>query len=233
MQKLLIADCSEEYRTALTAALQDRYHIRCCRTGTEAWTLLHQERPDILLLDLMLPELDGITLLERICADGIHPMVLALTPLWTDYVYGCTQQLGVEYVMRKPCDINAIVSRVRDLSQRLKPLPAKPDPENYITETLLTLGFSTKHNGFSYLRDALLLMSKKPSQSVTKELYPAVAHNFGCRKDNVERSIRTAMDYAWYHGDQTVWHRYFPDASQRPTNAVFLSRITEALLREE
>ena len=97
MQKLLIADCSEEYRTALTAALQDRYHIRCCRTGTEAWTLLHQERPDILLLDLMLPELDGITLLERICADGIHPMVLALTPLWTDYVYGCTQQLGVEY----------------------------------------------------------------------------------------------------------------------------------------
>ena len=70
--------------------------------------------------------------------------------------------------MRKPCDINAIVSRVRDLSQILKPLPAKPDPENYITETLLTLGFSTKHNGFAYLREAILLIAKNPYHYVTK-----------------------------------------------------------------
>lgn len=233
MRKLLIADCSEEYRAALTAALQDSYHVLCCRTGTEAWTLLHQEHPDIFVLDLMLPELDGLTLLERICADGIHPMVLALTPLLSGYVYSCAQQLGIEYVVRKPCDIDAVASRVKDLSQRLNPLVDKVDPVSYVTATLLSLGFSTKHNGFAYLRESILGMSQDPSQSVTKVLYPTVAHCFGCHKDNVERSIRTAMDYAWEHSDRTLWHRYFPDAQQRPTNAVFISRIAEALLLEE
>ena len=62
---------------------------------------------------------------------------------------------------------------------------------------------------------------------------PAVAHTFGCQKENVERSIRTAMDYAWEKGDHELWCRYFPDSGQRPTNAVFISRITEALLLED
>ena len=74
MRKLLIADCNEDYRTALDNALKDQYHVLCCRTGTEAWELLHREHPDIFVLDLMLPELDGLTLLERCCADGIRPI---------------------------------------------------------------------------------------------------------------------------------------------------------------
>ncbi len=65
MRKLLIADCSEDYRTALANALTDHYHVLCCRTGTEALDILRRENPDILVLDLMLPELDGLTLLER------------------------------------------------------------------------------------------------------------------------------------------------------------------------
>lgn len=233
MRKLLIADCNEDYRQALAAALQSSHHVLCCRTGTEAWDLLHKECPDIFILDLMLPELDGLTLLERSCADGLHPMVLAVTPLLSDYVYACTQRLGIEYIVRKPCDIQAIVSRIGDLSQRLQTIKPKPDPVNYVTELLRSLGFSTKHNGYAYLREAILLMSKDTSQSVTKILYPEIAHTFGCHKDNVERSIRTAMDYAWSKGDRTLWLRYFPDALQRPSNAVFISRMTEALLLEE
>ena len=233
MRKLLIADCSEAYRTALTAALQDTYQVFCCRTGTEAWELLQRERPDILVLDLMLPELDGLTLLERACDAGLHPMVLAVTPLLSPYVFRCAQRLGIEYLVRKPCDIDAIASRIKDLSQRIQPAAPAVDPASYVTELLLSLHFSTKHNGFSYLREGILLMAKDPSQSVTKILYPAVAHTFDCQKENVERSIRTAMEHAWERGDQELWCRYFPDAHQRPTNAVFISRITEALLREE
>lgn len=233
MRKLLIADCNEDYRIALTNALQGSYQVLSCRSGTEAWTLLNQERPDIFILDLMLPELDGLTLLERACANGIHPMVLAVTPLFSTYVYSCAQRLGIEYVIRKPCEIAAIVSRIKDFDQRLQTPAPKVDPASYITELLLSLTFSTKHNGFSYLRECILLMSKDPAQSVTKVLYPAVAHTFGCHKENVERSIRTAMDYAWERGDHELWCRYFPDTGQRPTNAVFISRITEALLLEE
>ena len=233
MLKLLIADCNEEYRTALTAALQGSYHVLCCRTGTEAWTLLKQERPEILVLDLMLPELDGLTLLERARGEGLQPMILAVTPLLTSYVFGCAQKLGIQYLIRKPCDIDAIASRVRDLSQRLNIAAPQVDPLIYVTDLLLSLNISTKHNGFSYLREAIILMSKDPAQSVTKVLYPAVAHSFGCQKENVERSIRTALDHGWERGNHALWNRYFPDAEQRPSNAVFLSRITEALLREE
>ena len=233
MGKLLIADCSEDYRTALAAALSRQYHVLTCRTGTEALAILYQERPDIVILDLMLPELDGLTLLERACADGLHPMVLAVTPLLSPYVFSCAQRLGIEYLVRKPCDIDAIVSRINDLSQPLNSAVSHIDPTSYVSEVLLSLHFSTKHNGFSYLREAILLMAKDPAQSVTKVLYPAIAHTFSCQKENVERSIRTAMDHAWDQGEHELWFRFFPNAQQRPTNAVFISRITEALLREE
>lgn len=233
MRKLLIADCSEDYRAAISNALNGKYHVLCCRTGTEALELLHRENPDIFVLDLMLPELDGLTLLERACADGIRPLVLAVTPLLSGYVYSCAQRLGIEYLVRKPCEIDAIASRINDLSLRLSIPRPQADPTAYITELLLSLSISTKHNGFAYLREAVILMSKDPAQSVTKVLYPAVARIFGCQKENIERSIRTALDSAWERGDRKIWNQYFPDALHRPTNAVFLSRMAEALLLEE
>lgn len=233
MRKLLIADCNEDYRTALAAALQSQYQVLCCKTGTEALALLHQEHPDIFVLDLMLPELDGLTLLERVSAKGICPMVLAATPILSDYVFSCAQRLGIEYLVRKPCDIEAIASRVRDLSQRLKIPEAAVDPSSYVTNLLLSLSISTKHNGFAYLREAVLLMAKDPTQSVTKILYPSIAHTCGCQKENVERSIRTALDKGWEKGSPAVWQKYFPEAGQRPSNAVFITRLAEALLMEE
>jgi len=233
MQKLLIADYSEDCRTALAAALQDRYHVLCCRTGTEAWNLLHQEHPDICVLNLMLPELDGLTLLERAQAEGLHPVVLAITPILSSYVDNCAQRLGIQYLVRKPCEIEALAARVLDLSKRVSVPVSREDPVTQTASILLSLSFSAKHNGFSYLREAIVRMCRDPSQSVTKALYPAVAHTFGCNKENVERSIRTALDFAWEHGDRRLWQRYFPEAVQRPSNAVFISRIAQALLLDE
>ena len=233
MRKLLIADCNEEYRTALAAALSSQYQVLCCRSGTEALAMLYQEHPDIFVLDLMLPELDGLTLLERISANGVCPMVLAATPIFSDYVFSCAQRLGIEYLVRKPCAIEAIASRIQDLSRRLKAPEPKTDPVSYVTNLLLALDISTKHNGFAYLREAILLMAKDPAQSVTKVLYPEVARLCGCNKENVERSIRTALDRAWEKRDGQMWQNYFPNAQQRPSNAVFISRLAEALLLEE
>ena len=233
MRKLLIADCNEEYRTALAAALSSQYQVLCCRSGTEALAMLYQEHPDIFVLDLMLPELDGLTLLERISANGVCPMVLAATPIFSDYVFSCAQRLGIEYLVRKPCAIEAIASRIRDLSRRLKAPEPKTDPVSYVPNLLLALDISTKHNGFSYLRESILLMAKDPAQSVTKVLYPEVARLCGCNKENVERSIRTALDRAWEKRDGQMWQNYFPNTQQRPSNAVFISRLAEALLLEE
>ena len=195
--------------------------------------MLQQEQPDILVLDLMLPELDGLTLLERVTANGICPMVLAATPIFSDYVFSCAQRLGIEYLVRKPCAIEAIVARIRDLSRRLKAPEPTTDPVTYVTNLLLALDLSTKHNGFSYLRESVLLMAKDPAQSVTKVLYPEVARICGCSKENVERSIRTALDRAWEKQTSDQWQKFFPGAEQRPSNAVVISRLAEALLLEE
>lgn len=229
MRKLLIADCNEDFRLALSKALQGRYLIFCCGSGTEALEILRREHPDTCVLDLMLPELDGITLLEIAVAEGIYPKVLAATPLLTDYVLEAAERLGIGYLMRKPCDIRAISARVGDLSRTLNPPVPRQEPRSFVSERLLSLSISTKHKGFGYLTEAIVTMAKDPSQSVTKVLYPAVARACGCEKGHVERSIRSALEAAWDHRDDQFWQQYFPGARRRPTNAVFISRLAEEL----
>ena len=151
--KLLIADDNEEFRQALAEALQDMYYIRTCRTGKEAMSLLRAFGPDGLVLNLMLPEMDGISLLENAVRSGIRPMVLATTPLDNDYVVESVSRLGVEYLMRRPCDVPSTVARIRDLSRRLKSPEPQIDPVSYVSSLLLSLNVSTKHDGFAYLAE--------------------------------------------------------------------------------
>lgn len=99
---ILIADSSEEFRSTLTNALQGNYRLFSCRSGKEALDFALETPPDILILDLMLPELDGISLLQLLFASGIRPLVLATTKLYNDYVVDATAKLGVEYLMIKP-----------------------------------------------------------------------------------------------------------------------------------
>lgn len=233
--KLLIADGNEEFRLALTQALQGAYYVRSCCSGKEALALLHAYNPDVLVLDLMLPELDGISLLQSAVSSGIRPMVLATTPFLNDYVLDSAQKLGVGYMIRKPCDISATVARIRDLSQRLQPPPvSQPDPRTNVTNLLLSLGVPTKLHGYGYLREAILLMAKDPGQSITKELYPKVAALCGCEAKHVERSSRNAIEAAWHHRDDRIWQLYFqpgPDGSiHRPSNGAFISRLADSLL---
>lgn len=232
--KLLIAEGTEDLRVALMDSLRGAYQIRSCGEGKEALELLHSFRPDMVILDLMLPGLDGITILERTVASGITPMVLATTCYYNTYVLDAIGRLGVSYVMVKPCDIRAIVARLADLSQRLRqPVISRPDPKVRTSDLLFALGVPTKLKGYSYLREAVLLMAEDPDQSVTKELYPAVAAICGVDKNNVERSIRSAIEKAWKQRDDALWKLYFPVDSggllRRPTNSEFISRLADAL----
>lgn len=228
-QKLLIADSNEAFRMALAEVLRGRYHVRCCQSGKEALTILRNEKCDILVLELMLPELDGISLLQAAAEEGIYPMVLAATRFINDYVLEAAKRLGVGYLMQKPCDVHATAARIADLSRRLQPPVRKKDPRTFVSTQLLSLGISTKHDGYAYLQDAVLLMADDPRQSVTKVLYPAVAAVYGCNGKLVERSIRSALDSAWKHRDNKLWQQYFPFNDKRPTNTMFITRLAENL----
>lgn len=231
-RKLLIADSNEEFRLALAQALQTQFYVRCCATGTQALSLLRQDPPDILVLDLLLPELDGLTLLEQIVAEGIRPMVLATTTIPTDYISQCAVRLGIGYLMLKSCPIQAVTARVRDLNTHLVPPPQKPDLEELIRKKLHFLNISDKYLGYDYLFPALELLAKDPKQSFTKELYPDVAKRFGCTSRSVERCIRNAIEKAWEHRDPAAWSHYFPQCTERPSNALFLSTLAKELRQE-
>ena len=235
---LLIADSSEEFRNNLINALQGNYRIQSCQTGKEALEILRNATPDLLIMDLMLPELDGLTLLQVLSDSGIRPTVLATTRLVNDYVIGATTKLGVEYLMVKPCDIRAIAKRVRDLSnQKPRPKLSAPDPKTHVSNLLISLGISTKLLGYAYLREAVLLMVRNPMQSITKELYPSVAKQFSSSPTQVERSIRNAIQHAWERRSDEQWGQIFqPDSNgkiPRPSNAAFISRLADRLLLDQ
>ena len=233
-QKLLIADGTEDFRLALSEILQETYHVCSCQNGKEALALLRSFQPDVLVLDLMIPGLDGISLLQAASSEGICPMVLATTRFSNSYVLDSAYRLGVGYVMVKPCDIQATVARIGDLSQRLHPSASVPqDLKTTISNLLLSLGFPTKLRGYAYLREAIFLMSKRPGISITKELYPEVAAICGSEKSHVERSIRSAIEKAWQFHDDEIWGEFFPRAPDgsvpMPTNGTLIAQLSEFL----
>ena len=232
-QTVLIADSSEEFRHSLAQALQGNYRIQCCRTGKEALSILRNEVPDLFIMDLMLPELDGLTLLQQLHEMGIHPTVLATTRLVNDYVISATTKLGVEYLMIKPCDIRAIVGRVRDLSSQKQPRPtlSAPNRRTHVSNMLTALGINSKLRGYNYLRVAILSMLENPMQSITKELYPAVARQLHCTPSQVERSIRNAIQQAWEKRNDDTWLQFFQGSEDgsvpRPSNATFICHLAD------
>lgn len=230
--KLLIADGTEEFRTDLSKALWDTYYVRVAREGHEALEELQSFRPDILVLDMLLPGLDGISLLQKAAEHGIRPTVLATTRMMSDYISQTLERMGVGYVMVKPCDAGAVAARLADLSRKRKaPLFTSPDQPTVISNTLLNLGVPTKLKGYAYLREAIQAFAADPGQTITKELYSAVGSRCHATVTQVERSIRTAIEIAWEHQDPQVWGRYFPfGEGGRPTNGEFVSRLAQCLI---
>lgn len=234
MRKLLIADAGEEFRLALARILRGNYMVRICQDGYQTLEVMKSMKPDVLVLDLLLPGLDGISLLQKAAEAGLQPVVLATTAFSNDYVVESLARLGVGYVMMKPCDLYAVTARISDLHQHLKPpVVTRPEPRTMVSNMLLSLGVPTKLKGYACLREAVLELARDPAQQVTKELYPKVAKIYGGNGPQAERLIRTAIDAAWKRRDERVWRLYFqpgPDGClERPTNFAFLSALAERL----
>ena len=234
MHKILIADGCEDFRLALANILQDDYIVRTCADGDQALQLLHSFSPDILVLDLMISGLDGLSLLQSAAETDTPPTVVATSRFLSDYVIETAKQLGVMFLAAKPCSLNAIAARICDISQRTAPaLLCSASSRSIVTNMLLELNMPTKRNGFNYSREAVLLLRKNRYQSITKQLYPDVGACCNASAIQVERSVRSAIECAWLRRDDTVWRKYFTPGPNgqiaRPTNAAFLSRLADAL----
>ncbi len=231
---LLIADSSEEFALSLSVALQASFKVRCCKNGKEALEHFQSDPPEVIVLDLMLPEIDGISFLHMIHQQNFHPTILATTRLISDYVIENVQKLGIGYLIVKPCDVSSIAERVLDLCKLSSSAPAM-SPKARVAYILSSLGIAVKLRGYAYLQDAILLMVERPGMSITKELYPSVGDIHNTTGVLVERSIRSAIKGAWEKRDNQVWQKYFLANADgdvpHPTTAQFIARLAE-ILRE-
>lgn len=196
--------------------------------------LLRDFAPDILVVDLMLPKTDGLSIIQQLRQWDMQPMILAQTSLSSPYVMERLQRLEVDYVMQKPCQMQALEVRICDfLAQLQDAMPQNPAGDMVITGLLMHLGFSPKLDGYGYLVEAIPLYARDPSQAITKELYAAVGRLRQKEASLVERSIRSAIDKAWRERDEAVWRQYFrcaPDGMiPRPSNGAFIARMAQLL----
>jgi two-component system response regulator (stage 0 sporulation protein A) len=234
MLKLMIADGMAETRQALETLFRDRCLVKTCADGESALELLRQFAPDVLVVDLMLPKTDGLSLLQMLRQWDMKTMVLAQTSIDSPYIMERLRRLDVAYVMRKPCQIQALEVRIQDFLAQLEDAPPQTQNGDQIVGNLLmTLGFSAKLAGYGYLLDAIPLYVKDPSQAITKELYVAVGELRKKEASLVERSIRSAIDKAWRERNDAIWRQYFrcaPDGTViRPSNGNFIARVAQAI----
>ena len=226
MQTLLIADSNDAFRQQLAESFQPYYRVLTCCNGLEALDILCREHCDCLVLELTLPELDGISLLETIAARDIRPIVIAISPLFTQYVFDVAEALGIGYMIRRPCPVQAIVTRMLDLRQRVNPIWASKEQVNRF---LYWLGVPSVYNGYPSLVEALTILAEDSSLSITKVLYPEIAKRIGSGPKAVERNIRNAIEQAWKIRNVVRWSQIFPELDERPSNSQFFSRVLETL----
>lgn len=220
MLKLLVADMSPEFTDALENTLGSEFEMQICHDGETALELLHYFQPDVLVLNLVLPFKDGLTVLQ----ESTHKprVILAVTHILPPYAQQRALDLGVQYIMFTP--------RISALRVRLMDLIAENQPKEggRTAVHLHALGFRTNLDGYRQLCVGIPIFAQNPGMLLSKELYPAIALVF-CLPDprTVEHSIRKAITDAWAHRDIIVWEKYFPGACEAPTNKAFISRLAE------
>ena len=241
---VFIADSAEDFCSGLTAALQRADGFRVVGTagdGEQAIRMIEEKKPDILVLDLMLAKKDGISVLKAIANMEHKPITLATSAFLTEYVSTAAANLGVRYLMLKPCDMAALVERMEEIrggeSLRVGPkrLPDKTGIETMVTNIIHEIGVPAHIKGYQYLREAIILAVNDMDviNAITKVLYPQVAKTFGTTPSRVERAIRHAIEVAWDRGDLDTLQRFFgytvSNTKGKPTNSEFIALIADKL----
>ncbi|MBR2889376.1 MAG: sporulation transcription factor Spo0A [Oscillospiraceae bacterium] len=241
---VIIADNSEEFCGALSEALHRTGRFEVIGTaldGEQALRMIAERKPDLLVLDLMLAKRDGISVLKGMAPLERRPATLATSGFITDYVAAAAANLGVKYLMLKPCDMTALVERLEEIrggeSQRKTLNRRQPNQsiESLVTSIIHEIGVPAHIKGYQYLREAIIIAVNDMDviNAITKVLYPQVAKTFQTTPSRVERAIRHAIEVAWDRGDLDTLQRFFgytvSNTKGKPTNSEFIALIADKL----
>ena len=241
---VIIADNTEEFCSNLTAMIQRAEGFRVLGTvsdGEQAIRMVMERKPNILVLDMMLAKKDGISVLKAISAMDQKPAVLATSGFITEYVASAAANLGVRYLMLKPCDMGALVEHLEEIrggESRRKTPARQAGPasiEAMVTSIIHEIGVPAHIKGYQYLREAIIIAVEDMDviNAITKVLYPQVAKTFQTTPSRVERAIRHAIEVAWDRGDLDTLQRFFgytvSNTKGKPTNSEFIALIADKL----
>ena len=249
--RILIADPGEDFRAMLADVInaeEDMRVVGAAGDGQEALALAGSRKPDILITDLVLTRLDGLGLLTALAERDDAPAPLVLSGFFNDKVVSACSELGAYYFMPKPCDIPALLTRIRQVAAdrsrssapaaagiAMTPAAREPSLETVVTDIIHEIGVPAHIKGYQYLREAIILTVNDMDaiNAVTKVLYPAVAKKFDTTPSRVERAIRHAIEVAWDRGDLEVLQKYFgytvSNIKGKPTNSECIAMIADSL----
>ena len=246
--KIVIAEDGTELGKSCEKALKiyGMDVIMCDKSGTQLLEKIKSEKPDVVLADIFMQNLDILGVLDAIHKTDAasRPMVMAMSSFDNPRLEKETLEAGASYYFLKPFDINTMAERIIRLSgwrNEISPVVVKdnvvtdPELELMVTEIIHQIGVPAHIKGYHYLREAIILSVKNSEiiNSVTKLLYPTVAKHHGTTSSRVERAIRHAIEVAWDRGDIDVLNSYFGYTIQndrgKPTNSEFIAMISDKL----
>ena len=238
---VLIADDNQEFSTTLATYLknqEDMVVVGRAKDGNEALDMVSSLMPDVLLLDVIMPHLDGIGVLEQMNMIKLNkkPICIMLSAVGQDKVTQRAIELGAEYYVVKPFDIDLLITRIRELKnykpssqnnnfisreigiskQQYIDIPnnsanKEENIEALVTNVIHELGVPAHIKGYQYLREAIIMVINDIDviNQITKCLYPQIANKFHTTPSRVERAIRHAIEVAWGRGEQKTVENIF------------------------
>ena len=223
--------------------------------------MITNNEPDIALLDVIMPHLDGIGVLEKMntISNDKKPTCIMLSAVGQDKITQKAVNLGAEYYVVKPFDIELLIKRIRELKnfkpgqnmnsfigREIKPQyveiasneKTQENLEALVTNIIHEVGVPAHIKGYQYLREAIIMVVNDIDviNQITKSLYPKIAYKFNTTPSRVERAIRHAIEVAWGRGDQKIVENIFgytiSAAKGKPTNSEFIAMIADKLRLE-
>lgn len=251
--RIFLTDDNDEIRAALhkyLEAQEDMIISGEAANGVEALQRLPECPSDVIILDLIMPQLDGFGVLEQVqrIPPEQRPRVIALTALGREDFIARALRLGVNYYMVKPAEMSQLMDRVRDSARQMEgvceeppELPPSPSPnvDDRMSNIFLSLGIPAHIKGYQFLREGVRLVIEQPDRinRITKELYPSIARRYATSPSKVERAIRHAIEVAWSRGRVESLNRAFgcrvAIPEDKPTNGEFIALIADKLGMEK
>ncbi len=249
MIKVVSIDDNQDIREGFVEFFKGNPNITLTGTaenGMDGYELIKNEKPDVVILDIVMPKLDGLGLLEKLAEENIDTKIIMYSAIGNDTVVQKTFSLGAQYYVMKPSEMRDIEARIIEccaapithssiISATSGAQITESNLESVITDIIHDIGVPAHIKGYNYLRDAIGLCIKDDEfiNSITKLLYPTVAKNFSTTSSRVERAIRHAIEVAWNRGREEILTDIFGytiDTNKgKPTNGEFIAMISDSI----